>query len=278
MAGIVNGPLSIFRKTDSPKPLHARWGDVSISVPTDGSWNQYDNPHRPVKERSAYGPGYVPDTSPQDRTPRPLKEEADDDDTRSVCSTSSTASRRSSLSLSGLKPSRLSVRLASRPKASGSESRTGRDARYSNQSRTDFAYRPIHQDYTSEVTETPKHGSNRFKYIPTSGRYLQDSGALPPRSQSVSSHHSAHSYRDSYAESIDENRFDRGYGPSSRFSTYEDDRGLHPSFAEGSDGSRRNYGLPPRRRTSPFVPADRNRASLKPATMAMVPDPDELYE
>ncbi|CAG8227334.1 unnamed protein product [Penicillium salamii] len=277
MAGIVNGPLSIFRKSDSPKPLHARWGDVSISVPTDGSWNQYDNPHRPVKERSSYGPGYVPDTSPQDRTPRPFKEEADDDDA-SVCSTSSTASRRSSLSLSGLKPGRLSVRLASRPKHQ-SDYRTDKDARHSNQSRNDFAYRPIHQDYTSEVTEKPKQPSNRFKYIPTSGRYLQDSGALPPRSQSVSSHRS-HSYRDSYAESVDEDHFDRGYGSSTRFSTHEDNRlSFRDSIGDVSDGSRRNYGLPPRRRTSPFVSADRNRAStLKPVTMAMVPDPDELYD
>ncbi|CAG8948185.1 unnamed protein product [Penicillium salamii] len=276
MAGIVNGPLSIFRKSDSPKPLHARWGDVSISVPTDGSWNQYDNPHRPVRERSSYGPGYVPDTSPQDRTPRPFKEEVDDDNA-SVCSTSSTASRRSSLSLSGLKPGRLSVRLASRPKAQ-SDYRTDKDARHSSQSRNDFSYRPIHQDYTSELTEKPKQPSNRFKYIPTSGRYLQDSGALPPRSQSVSSHRS-HSYRDSYAKSIDEDHFDR-YGSSARFSTHEDNRrSFRDSIGDVSDGSRRNYGLPPRRRTSPFVSADRNRAStLKPVTMAMVPDPDELYE
>jgi len=281
MAGIVNGPFSIFRKSDSPKTLHARWGDVSISVPTDGSWNQYDNPHRPVKERSAYGPGYVPDISPEDRSPRPLKEEDEDDDARSVCSATSTASRQSSLSLGSLRPGRLSVRLASRPKHLKGEPQSDRDARRSEQKRMDFAYRPIQQDYTSEVVENSTQPSNRFKYIPTSGRYLQDSGSVAPRSQSISSHRSSDSRRDSYAESFDrrDRGRDRDFTPSVRMSTYEDDRrSLRSSIADSSDHSQRNYGLPPRR-TSPFVPAGGKRASsLKPLTMAMVPDPDELYE
>ncbi|KAJ5788469.1 hypothetical protein N7457_003459 [Penicillium paradoxum] len=282
MAGIVNGPLSLFRKSDSPKPLHARWGDVAISVPTDGSWNQYDNPHRPVKGRSSYGPGYVPDCSPQDRTPRPVKEDDPDEDARSVCSEASTASRRSSLSLGGLRPGRLSVRLASRPKHLRGESQAEREARRSEQKRTEFAYRPIQQDYTSEVVENSTNPHNRFKYIPTDGRYPEDLGPETPRSQSVHSPRTSHS-RDSLPESIDRGR-DRDYRTSAvRVSTcHEDDRqSVYSSMGDSSDSSssRRNFGLPPRRRTSPFVAADRRRASLsRPMTMAMVPDPDELYE
>jgi hypothetical protein len=280
MAGIVNGPLSIFRKSDSPKPLHARWGDVSISVPTDGSWNQYDNPHRPVKERSAYGPGYVPDISPQDQSPGPVKDEDEDDDSRSICSATSTALRQSSLSLGSLRPGRLSVRLASRPKHLG-ESQVEREARHSKQKRMDFEYRPIQQDYTSEVVEQTAQPNDRFKYIPTGERYMKDSGSAP-RSQSVTSHRSSHSHRDSYAESFDgrDRGRDREFTPTVRLSAHEDDRrSLRSSIGDSFDHSQRNYGLPPRRRTSPFVPADRKRASsLKPLTMAMVPDPDELYE
>ncbi|KAJ5964341.1 uncharacterized protein N7479_004217 [Penicillium vulpinum] len=284
MAGIVNGPLSLFRKSDSSKPLHARWGDVSISVPTDGSWNQYDNPHRPIKERSAYGPGYVPDCSPQDRNPRPVKEADLDDDDRSVCSEASSGSRRSSLSLAGLRPGRLSVRLASRPKHLRGQSQMKRDAQRSEQKRNEFAYRPIQHDYTSEVVEKTTQPNNRFKYIPTNPRYPQSSGSATPRSQSVSPPRSPHSRRGSLPESSDRRYSGRDcdYTPSVRGSTYEDDRhSLHSSIRDNSEssGSRRNYGLPPRRRTPPFVPADR-RGSLtsKPMTLAMVPDPDDLYE
>lgn len=281
MAGIVNGPLSLFRKPDSTRPLHARWGDVSISVPTDGSWNQYDNPHRPVKEKSAYGPGYVPDCSPQDRTPRPVKEDDPDEDARSICSEASTTSRRSSLSLAGLRPGRLSVRLASRPRHLRGESQSERDAHPPEQKRTEFEYKPIQPDYTSEVVEKSNHPNNRFKYIPTSERYLGDSGARAPRSQSV---HLPR--RGSLPESVD--RRDRSrdrdcYTSATQVCTCHDDdrRSIHSSLGDSSDSSssRRNYAAPPRRRTSPFVAADRQRASIsKPMTLAMVPDPDELYE
>jgi hypothetical protein len=145
----------------------------------------------------------------------------------------------------------------------------------------DFAYRPIKQDYTSEVVEHTTQPTNRFKYVPTSGRYMADSSSTP-RSQSISIHRNSHSLRDSYAESSDGSDRGRGreFAPNVRLSTYEDDRRSHRSSTWDSfDYSQQNFGLPPRRRTSPFVPADRKRAStLKPLTMAMVPDPDELYE
>ncbi|KAJ5206927.1 hypothetical protein N7491_002443 [Penicillium cf. griseofulvum] len=285
MAGIVNGPLSLFRKPESAKPLHARWGDVSISVPTDGSWNQYNNPHRPVKEKSSYGPGYVPDCSPQDRDPPLVNEDDPEDDTRSVCSEASTSSRRSSLSFAALRPGRLSVRLASRPKHLRGESQMERDAHRSERKRNEFAYRPIHQDYTSEVENTTQP-SNRFKYIPTSGRYLESSGSETPRSQSVSSPRIPHSRRGSVPESSDRRYSgrDRDYSPSVRVSTYHEDNRrsslYSTSVGDTSDSSSsRNYGLPARRRTSPFVVADRRGSAIsKPMTLAMVPDPDDLYE
>ncbi|KAJ5791630.1 uncharacterized protein N7518_008641 [Penicillium psychrosexuale] len=279
MAGIVNGPLSLFRKSDSSKPLHARWGDVSISVPTDGSWNQYENPHRPVKEKSAYGPGYVPDCSPQERNSRPVKEDDPEDDARSVCSAASTASRRSSLSLGGLRPGRLSVRLASRPKQLRGKSQIERDAQHSEQKRNEFAYRPIQQDYNSEVVEKTTQPSNRFKYIPTTGRYIQSPGTETTRS--------AHSRRGSSSESSDHRYSGRDrdqYTPAVRVSNYHEDdrRSLYSNIGDNSDSpsSQRNYGLPSRRRMSPSFAADSRRASSisKPMTMAMVPDPDDLYE
>ncbi|KAJ5503391.1 hypothetical protein N7463_006265 [Penicillium fimorum] len=290
MEGIVNRRLSLFRKSDSTKPLHTRWGDVSISVPTDGSWNQYDNPHLPVKERPSYGPGYVPDCSPQDRNPHPVKEDDQDDDDKSVCSEVSTSSRRSSSSFGGLRPGRISVRLPSRPKQPRGESQIERDAQRSEQKRNDFAYRPIQQDYTSELVENTTHPSHRFKYIPTNGRYLESSGAETPRSRSVSSPRSPHWRRSSVPESSDRRYSGRGrnrdhYTPNVRVSTYhEDDRRsslYSTSIGDISDssGSPRNYGPPPRRRTSPFVAADRRASTIsRPLTMVMVPDPDNLYE
>ncbi|PWY86016.1 hypothetical protein BO70DRAFT_423169 [Aspergillus heteromorphus CBS 117.55] len=47
MTNTLPNPLARFRKHSVPhKPLHERWGDIDISVPTEGSWNQLDNPHR----------------------------------------------------------------------------------------------------------------------------------------------------------------------------------------------------------------------------------------
>ena len=132
---------------------------------------------------------------------------------------------------------------------------------------------------------------NRFKYIPTNGRYLEGSSSrsAAPRSQSVNSYRTSYSGRESLAESIDERDVDyerdrfQSQTPMARGGAYvEDDRrSLRSSLGDSSDSSssRRNVGLPPRRNTSPFVAADRRRASsVKPMTLAMVPDPDELYE
>ncbi|CAI7662437.1 unnamed protein product [Penicillium bialowiezense] len=232
--------------------------------------------HGAMTQKSSYGPGYVPGISRRDQGSPSSNEEADDDDARSVCSASSDGSRRSSLSLKSLRPGRISGRSTSHSRQHGD------DSRRSKQSPADFAYKPIQQHYPTEVETNPKRPGNRFNYIPTSGRYLQDVRAPPPRSYSTSSHRNFQHSRDSYAESMSGDRFDRFDRDSRstvRANTYDDDhRTMRSSLAVGSESSRRGSGLPSRRRTSPFVPADRKRASSKPLTMAMVPDPDDLYE
>ncbi|KAJ5532409.1 hypothetical protein N7494_008961 [Penicillium frequentans] len=278
MSGIVNKPLAMFRRPDSPRPLHARWGDVAISVPTEGSWNQYNNPHRPAQEeRQTYGPGFVPQDRPSSRTDGSYKKNHHQEDSMGRPSRSSTHnSRRNSLSIGTLRTGRLSVRLASRPKHLRGESQPERDTHQQEAQRTDFAYKPIRQDYLAKATEESKQADTTpFKYIPTNGRYLEEiPAAAPPRSQSEMSHRSSYSRRDSLAESLDERLSRRG-------SHQEDDRrSLHSSLGDSSDSSssRRNYDMP-RRGTSPFVPADRRRGSLmRPMTLAMVPDPEDLYE
>ncbi|KAJ6015503.1 hypothetical protein N7540_010094 [Penicillium herquei] len=303
MAGIINKPLALFRRPGDPKPLHTRWGDVAISVPTEGSWNQYDNPHRPTQEQpQIYGPGFVPDFVPSsNRTKHRVhnlrKKDHDEEDEEEkeheehrarppmTRSASVASSRRSSLSLGSLHPGRLSVRLASRPKHLRGENKDERDLHRRESQRTDFAYKPIHQDYTAEISETSRRTQTPpFRYIPTNGRYVEEiptPNSIPSRSQSAMSHRSSHAHRDSIESFEERDRiFTRRDSQHSQHSQPEDDRGS--ILSDGSDGSssRRSYfGLPPRRRTSPFVPADRRHASLlKPMTMAMVPDPDELYE
>ena len=100
-----------------------------------------------------------------------------------------------------------------------------------------------------------------------------------PRGQSSSSHRSFQSSREPYAESMNGDRYSRDPRPTVRVSSYDDEhREMRSNAVDGSEYSRRSGGLPSRRKTAPFVPADRKRASSKPLTMAMVPDPDDLYD
>lgn len=302
MAGIVNKPLAMFRRSHSPKPLHTRWGDVAISVPTDGSWNQYENPHRPPPERQPYGPGFVPDSPPSDRLHDTLGSNATresalrsgdpDEDNKSTSAGRASVvsvSRRNSLSLGGLRSTRLSVRLASRPKNLRGESSLERASHYAERKKPEFAYKPIQQDYTAEISDKGEQPPHRYRYIPTNGRYLEDiPSPRSPRSQSATSFRGSHTRRDSFTESVEIQERERGREQarlSSRQSYYPDDdrQSVRSSIAGSSDssgpGSRLSFGMPPRRRTSPFVAADRKRSSsLKPMTLAMVPDPEELYE
>lgn len=292
----------MFRRSDSPKPLHARWGDVAISVPTDGSWNQYENPHRPPPERQPYGPGFVPDSLLSDRlhdtlgsnaTRESMLRSGDPDEDNKSTSTGkasvASVSRRNSLSLGGLRSTRLSIRLASRPKHLRGESPLERASHYGEQKKPEFAYKPIHQDYTAEISEKGERPAHRYRYIPTNGRYLEDiPSPRSPRSQSATAFRGSHTRRDSFSESLEIQEQERGREQarlSSRQSYYPDDdrQSVRSSIASSSDssgsGSRLSFGMPPRRRASPFVAADPKRSSLlKPMTLVMVPDPEELYE
>ncbi|KAJ5659356.1 hypothetical protein N7507_005807 [Penicillium longicatenatum] len=188
MSGIVNKPLALFRRPESPRPLHARWGDVDISVPTEGSWNQYNNPHRPAQEeRQMYGPGFVPQDRPSSRADTSYTEHSQQEISAGRSARSATSvPRRNSLSMGALRTGRLSVRLASRPKHLRGEAQPERDAPQQEAQRTDFAYKPIRQDYTVEATEKPKPaGTTSFKYIPTNGRYLEEIPAAAPPAVSL---------------------------------------------------------------------------------------------
>ena len=289
MAGIANRPLSIFRRPESPKPLHSRWGDVAISVPTDGSWNQYDNPHR-IPRRPSYGPGFVPDCSPSEKKLHQVNEEENDeaDDDNQSTSTASSISRRNSLSLGdlgGIRAGRISIRLASRPKHLRGETLMERDSQI-DQRRPEFEYKPIQNDYVTGVSESSSQRTPRYHYIPASGSYLEDIPGASPRSQSARSCRSSRTRRDSFSKSREDrdhgrDRHSRVQAPSRASSHQEDDRqSLRSSLGDSSDGAGSrlsSFGLPPRRRISPFVAADRRSSSLKPMTLAMVPDSEDLY-
>ncbi|KAJ5812044.1 hypothetical protein N7474_008345 [Penicillium riverlandense] len=290
MAGIVSAPLPFLRKSEDPKPLHPRWGDVDISVPTEGSWNQYDNPHRGMREQQSYGPGFVPDCCPYDKE---IINNNPQDGKRSHPTASSTnttsSSRRNSLALGALRPGRLSVRLASRPKHLRRDSQTARQSQLMEPEKTEFAYKPIQQDYTAEAIENAtqyqqqQQHSTRFKYIPTNGRYLEQLAPTTSNSQSVNSYRSSRLWRNSTMESPEDRGSDRDLPTTTYKKNIEDDRRSLRSSVGGdsSDSSTgpHHHVLPARRKTSPQVVTDRKRFSLlKPMTTAMVPAMDDLYE
>lgn len=293
MAGIVTRPLSIFRRPDSPKPMHARWGDVGISVPTEGSWNQFDNPHRrALEERQKYGPGFVPGipssdkstTSKDDDREQELEEEEEaEKPLPPLPKRISTIGRSNSLSIGALRPSRLSVRLASRPKPSDFEETAEKESSEEGTKKVDFAYKPIKQDYTAEAKETSKRNSTApFRYVQTNANYLEDKQRVTRRSQSARPYQNSDRRRDSFTEPLSEK--DGNCQPSAPVeqSSRKDEKrkSFRLSISDRLDslGSNGDYEMPPRRRTSPFVPADRKRGSLmRPMTLTMVPDSEDLF-
>ncbi|KAJ5225259.1 hypothetical protein N7468_006484 [Penicillium chermesinum] len=284
MSGIVTRPLSVFRRPDSSKPLHARWGDVGISVPTEGSWNQIDNPHRrALEERQRYGPGFVPgcvspirDTSlVKDEGEEDEEEEADEKEQRREIADKPLPRLPKRLPTLGrsnsLQPGRLSVRLASRPKNMNGEPKTEQEVYLEKSKKSDFTYKPIQQDYTAEATEISKRGYTqnspsqpvcralpvlrwkaRLIHRTAWGKRHQHGPSIPPQSPLQN---------EALGKKASEEAF---YSPQKDRSTSSS-----PSAA---------YEMPPRRRTSPFVAADRKRSSLvRPMTLTMVPDSEELY-
>ncbi|EAW25282.1 uncharacterized protein NFIA_107740 [Aspergillus fischeri NRRL 181] len=276
MANIVTRPLSIFRKHDSSKPqsqpqshsLHTRWGDATISAPTDGSWTQYTTSTPPQsssstrrsksKSKSTDKPAYEVEYVP--RTHQLIESRPS-----STLTPTSTTSTSTSTSLSR----RLSIRLAPRSRSSRSDCDTT-ERQPLVERRAQFAYKPIRQDYPSEVAEktaaapritvnsvdersispspspasslepTPSPSWSRFRYIPAYPRYEEEfARSRSSRAYSVSS-------SGSYRAGDDEN-WDEGFN------------------LDSGSGSRRSGS------------SAKKRVAARRMTMTMVPDADEIY-
>lgn len=274
MASIVPNPLNRFRKHDSHKPLHARWGDVSITAPTEGSWCQYDNPHKSAQRRLGYGPGYVPD-GPRRASISPAQHyEDDEEDEEALEAEHNTSSRR----MSTLNPRRLSMRLSRTKSPDGQQKQQQRPGGID---RTEFAYKPIKQDYSTEVAETAHKRESRFRYIPASPQYLEES----ERSQSVSSGSGSAFSSSSSSYGYEYGHLSRSGGPLRYGVGVDDEVELHRGqrdrasrvFPMGSStisgqghGHRQSNGL--------SVSGERKkRYSTRRLTTVMVPDPEDMY-
>lgn len=277
MANIVTHPLSIFRKHDSPKPqsqlkshsLHTRWGDAAISAPTDGSWTQHSTSttHQSSsstrRSQSTYSsrsksksknktmdkPAYEVEYAPRTHQPTEPRPSSTLTPTSTSTSTSTSFSRR------------LSMRLSPRSKSSRSDCDTS-ERQPLVERRAQFAYKPIHQDYLSEVAEktaaapppritvdrrdepslspSPASSASRFRYIPAYPRYDEE-----------------------FARS----RLSRAYSVSSRgsFRAGDDDH-WDEGFNSGSCS-----------RSGSSASAAKKRVSARRMTMTMVPDAEEIY-
>jgi hypothetical protein len=264
MASIVQRPLNRLRKTDTYQPLDERWGDVTISAPTEGSWNQVENPHRSSRRRHGNGP------ETQDRPNRSSRERYDTTPSRE----DSIPPRQSSpLSISTLNPRRLSMRLAPRSKQT-TNNQTER--------RTGFAYKPVHQDYLTEVAEKSARDSPRFRYIPADTRYPEDVVVGSPRNHRFSTS-SGGSNQSNNSEIEDRDSRPRRHHRQSRYEDKDDryvepyDRSLQSSrsgYRSSSDYSQQ--AISSRTEASPSLDKKRLRAARR-MTMTMVPDSDDIY-
>lgn len=154
MASLVNSSLDLIRrrKTQKHPHLHARWGDVSISAPTEGSWTQFNNPYQ--REKVNYGPGFVPGCS------------ADDDNSSDEEETSQEGRSKKSV----LKSRRL-TRMLSPSTLNTTTSKKSQER----ENQAGFEYKPVRPDYAQEVAEkVDKQNVPRFRYVPASQRYLRD--------------------------------------------------------------------------------------------------------
>lgn len=237
-------PRNRLRRNE-PKPLHSRWGDVSISTPTEGSWCQYNNPHKSTQRHEGYGPGYVPEGAPR-VVPRPKLQRNKDNyhtyggyqmEGGSAASSSSSleSSRSTSPSFAGkgkgkgvsLNPRRLSIRLGLTKDVDGGDQHSGNV-------RNEFAYRPIRYDYSSDMAS--RTASSRFHYITsttTSPRHFDE------------------------AESSEQPRYMPGSSSDS----------LHYHAVDA-------HGLPQQQHTGS---TDKSRFSTRRLTMVMVPDAEDMY-
>ncbi|RAL05969.1 uncharacterized protein BO80DRAFT_84642 [Aspergillus ibericus CBS 121593] len=262
MASLVNGPLGRFRKHGSHKPLHERWGDVGITVPTEGSWNQLDNPHRSSDRRPVH------DVSNRGHRDHAIVSSQDD----------RRASQSSSFSVKALNPRRLSMRISQRSKQTSdhppeSDRQTKAERRVSQ-----FSYRPIHQDYPTEMAEKAARQSQhapKFRYIPTGPGYADELGlaAAPRRSSRRESVQS--SYTSELTDRSARHSYRRSPIPGNAYEEddedeYHEERYSRP-LPQRRDRSSVNYS----RRASPSM--EQRGRSGRYLTTAMVPDAEDVY-
>ncbi|PYI04066.1 hypothetical protein BO78DRAFT_399265 [Aspergillus sclerotiicarbonarius CBS 121057] len=264
MAGLVNGPLGRFRKHGSHKPLHERWGDVGITVPTEGSWNQLDNPHRSSDRRPVH------DVSSRGHRDQAIP--SSEDDRR--------ASQSSSFSVKALNPRRLSMRISQRSKQTPDPPKESDRHTKAERRVSQFSYRPIHQDYPTEMAEKAARQSQhapKFRYIPTGPGYPEELGlGAPPRlssrRESVQSSYTSerHSYR-------------RSPVPGDTYEEYDEDEYRGERYSRPLSQRRDRSSVDYSRRASPslgrsLAPSTEQRGrSGKCLTTAMVPDAEDIY-
>lgn len=234
-------PRNRLRKNDS-KPLHSRWGDVSISTPTEGSWSQYNNPRTSAQRHEGYGPGYVPEDAPRVLSrPKQHRNKSNyhtyggyqvEGSSSSTSLSSSRSTSPSSFAGKGkgkgaLNPRRLSMRLGLTKDADGADRQPPANIE------PEFAYKPIKYDYSSDMAS---RSASRFHYIAsTSPRHFNE------------------------AESRDRPRYVPGSNSSNDY--------LHSYPVDGR-------GSPQYQRKGS---ADKSRSHTKRLTMVMVPDAEDMY-
>ncbi|KAL4891010.1 hypothetical protein BDV59DRAFT_76437 [Aspergillus ambiguus] len=269
MASIVQRPLNRFRKTDHHRTFHERWGDLAISAPTDGSWNQLDasNGSLSTKRHSRYN------SVTETHRSRGACIDDDDDDTIHLTDDPSAPSRRNSFSMRTLNPRRLSMRLAPRPKTPAEGQKDKEHPPSPREKRTEFAYKPIHQDYPSEVAEKVARqnpsSSARFRYIPANSGYA---GSPEP-----ASHKSSSIPRVAGAIGLPE----RGakQRSSSRGLALDNPRGDDLQYSDKNRGGTeygQRAGFVSTRNASSSTGRKAARSS-RYTTMTMVPDPEDIY-
>lgn len=201
MAGTTNKPLNPFRKqesSDSFKSLHSRWGDVAITVPTEGSWSQYNTPNcrNRSHRRAFYGTDYVPEHSARHRHGHLALDEKNAGSKASA--DISTSSRRNSFISNNLNPHHVSMRRQLSFRHRSSRSLPIVDGTFEEteplitERRNEFAYKPIQQDYPTEIagsqgSQLRRTNTARFRYIPATARYREELREIPQRNRSASS-------------------------------------------------------------------------------------------
>ncbi|OJJ71193.1 hypothetical protein ASPBRDRAFT_126637 [Aspergillus brasiliensis CBS 101740] len=282
MTSIVSGPLGRFRKNGSHKRLHERWGDVGITVPTEGSWNQRDNPHRSSDRR------------------RPAYEvlSGGSDSTTPVDDPHESSTQPSSFSVKALNPRRLSMRISSRskptttdyPKENTTTTPTADRQTKADRRVSQFSYRPIQQDYPTEMAEKASRQSQhspRFKYIPTAPRYAEELG-LPTSRRWSSQRDSVQSscpsegtrrshrrYPDAEEDCYDDEYYEERRERYSRPLSTRRDRSSVDYYSAATTSSSSRRGSLALGRSGGTT--EKRGRSGKNLTTAMVPDADDIY-